>query len=94
MGYDRLIFRQHAIERMAARDIEPDEVRAVITHGEVIANYADDTPYPSRLMLGWIKDRPLHVVAADNDDDGETIIITAYVPDPTLWDEDFRSKQS
>jgi hypothetical protein len=94
MRYDRLIFRQHAIQRMATRDIKPDEVRAVIAHGTVIARYDDDTPYPSRLMLGWINGRPLHVVAADNDDDGETIIITAYVPDPDLWDEDFRSKQS
>jgi len=79
---------------MAERDIDPDDVREVIRHGEVVASYADDKPYPSRLMLAWVNERPLHVVTADNDVDGETIIITAYVPDPDLWDEDFRSKKS
>ena len=53
-----------------------------------IKEYPDDKPYPSRLILGWKEGKPLHVVAA------ETIIITVYQPDPTLWNADFRSKKS
>jgi hypothetical protein len=36
--------------------------------------------------------RPLHVVAAYNDADGETIVITVYEPDPALWSDDFRRR--
>jgi hypothetical protein len=36
----------------------------------------------------------LHVVAADHDEANETIIITVYEPDPTIWDDDFRSKRA
>ena len=43
-------------------------------------------------MLGWDSERPLHVVAADNDDE-ETIIITAYEPDPMIWESDFKKKK-
>ena len=74
-------------------DIAAEDVRAVVLQGEVIAEYADDTPFASRLMLGWVKDRPLHVVAADDDEAGVTIIVTAYVPDPDLWSDDYRSRR-
>ena len=90
---NRLIFRVHAIQKMFERSISRSDVAYVIEHGEVIREYPDDTPYASRLMLGWRNKRPLHVVAADNDADEETIIITAYEPDPDLWESDFRKKK-
>ena len=89
----KLIFRVHAIQKMFERGISRQDVLYVIEHGEVIREYRDDTPYPSRLMLGWREKRPLHVVAADNDADNETIIITAYEPDPLLWKVDFKHKK-
>jgi hypothetical protein len=93
MSYDQLVFRVHAVQRMAERAITIDDVRDVVQNGEVIHEYPDDTPYPSHLILGWRSTRPLHVVAADNHDAQETIIITVYEPDPDLWKPDFRSKK-
>lgn len=90
---NKLTFRVHAIQRMFERAITPDEVKNVIAHGEIIRKYPDDTPYPSRLILGWRGEQPLHIVAADNTDEDETIIITVYVPDPNLWESDFRTKR-
>jgi hypothetical protein len=48
--------------------------------------YPDDTPYPSRLIVGCYKGRVIHVVAADNFDDEEIIVITVYEPDTSEWD--------
>jgi hypothetical protein len=79
----RLVDRVHAVIRMFQRSILESEVRAIVEEGEVIERYPDDQPYPSRLMLGRPGDRSLHVVAADNPVDGETIVITVYEPDPT-----------
>ncbi len=78
---------------MFERSISHDDVRDVVEFGEVIRDYPDDHPYPSRLLLAWRGDRPLHVVAADNETDDETIIITAYEPDPTIWKPDFKTKK-
>ena len=89
----KLTFRLHAVQKMFERQISTEDVREVIENGEVIREYADDRPYPSRLMLGWIGERPLHVVAADNPADSETIIITAYEPDPAMWEADFKRKK-
>lgn len=94
MAYTNLTFRQHALQRMFERGIDAKDVRQVVEHGEVIKGYPDDKPYPSRLILGWKKGKPLHVVAADHTVAAETIIITVYQPDPALWNADFRSKKS
>jgi hypothetical protein len=84
-------FRLHAVQMMFERNISPDHVIDVVKNGEVIRQYDDDTPYPSRLILGWVEDRPIHIVAADADTD--TIIITAYEPDPEVWNADFKAKK-
>jgi hypothetical protein len=89
----KLTFRVHAIEKMFERGISRDDVRHVIDTGEVIHTYPDDTPYASRLILGWRDERPLHVVAADNETEDVTIIITAYEPNAALWEPDFRKKK-
>ena len=51
----QLVFRTHAVKRMFQRHISEKEVRHVIENGEIIEPYRDDTPYPSRLVLGWFK---------------------------------------
>jgi len=91
--HQRLVFRVHAVQRMAERAIVPADVRHALDTGEVIAHYPDDTPYPSRMVLGWIGPRPVHVVAADNDEDQLTVIITVYEPDPELWEPEFKTRR-
>ncbi len=94
MSRDKLVFRIHAVRRMVQRQISVDDVQHVLATGEVIENYPEDTPYPSRLILGWLGVRPVHVVAADDDRTGETIVITVYEPDPTEWESHFRKRKS
>jgi hypothetical protein len=78
---------------MFERRISEADVRQVLQHGETIELYPNDTPYPSRLVLGMINDSPLHMVAAYNGADDETIVITVYHPDPALWSADFRTRR-
>ena len=85
----RLIYRQHAVKRMFERGISTDDVAAALADGRVIQDYPTDTPYPSCLWLGYSHGRPVHIVFADNQDDGERIIITVYRPDPALWADDY-----
>jgi hypothetical protein len=89
----RLIFRKHALNRMFERAISEEDVRRVLTTGEVIQHYPHDAPYPSRLLLGWCGQRPIHVVAADIGDERATVIITVYEPDLQIWEADFKRKK-
>lgn len=85
--------RIHAARRMLERNIGIDEIEAVVESGETIEDYPDDKPFPSRLLLGWPQNRPLHVVAADETDSDVTHIITAYRPDPDQWEDGFKRRK-
>ncbi len=47
----------------------------MLKEGETIMDYPDDQPYPSRLVLGWVKSRPLHVVVARNLEDDSCYVV-------------------
>jgi hypothetical protein len=78
---------------MFSRNISETDVRFIIEQGVAIEKYDNDTPYPSKLLLGISNSKPLHVVAAFNNTDQEIIIITVYRPDPLLWENDFKSRR-
>jgi hypothetical protein len=93
MEANRLVFRVHAIRRMFQRHISEQEVRHVLETGETIETYPEDSPYPSRLVLGWCGSRSLHVVVADDTEGQETIVITVYEPDEGKWEEGFSRRR-
>lgn len=64
MPFEKIIFRVHAIQRMAQRGILDDVVKEVLRSGKVIEDYPRDIPYPSYLMLGWASNRPIHVLCS------------------------------
>ena len=82
-----------AIRRMFERSVTKSDIREVLEHGERIEDYPDDAPHGSALVLGWCGSRPLHVVAAENVAEDETIVITVYEPDPDLWERDFKKRK-
>ena len=94
MDYNRVMFSGHAIRQMFNRGLKQEDVLIVIRQGEVIIDYADDTPYPSCVMLGFVGDVPIHVVFAMDEQHKTGIIITAYVPDPKIWTDDFKRRRA
>ncbi len=88
----QFIYTSHALKAMISRNIIVADVTEVLK-GEVIKDYSDDKPYPSRLLFGFVKARPLHVVIAYNQLDATCIIITAYEPDTVMWNDDFKTKK-
>lgn len=96
-GKPRLIYRIHAVQRMAERGIGEEDVARVIAEGKEIESYPEDKPYPSRLLLGWVARQgspgrtPIHVVTAAGEN--ETIVITVYEPDPALWEPGFERRR-
>jgi Domain of unknown function (DUF4258) len=87
-------YSRHAFERMFERAIAPAVILEIIAKGEIIANYPEDRPYPSALILGFEQTRPIHVVVARNATTGECHVVTVYVPDPALWDATFKQRRT
>jgi hypothetical protein len=93
MSTPKIIFRLHAIQRMFERDISNiADLRRLLAEGETIEEYSNDFPNPTRLILGWLDDAPVHMAVSENRKTNETIIVTVYIPDPAQWMDDFRSR--
>ena len=86
-------FSAHAVQRMFERSVGKGDVVEVIRNGEKIADYPDDSPYPTCLILGFVQGRPMHVVLANSSEDDTGIVVTAYEPDSELWDDNFKNRR-
>ena len=90
-GKKKHLYLPHAIRQMSRPDrmITTDEVRSVIENGEIIEDYPEDSRGHSCLVLGKGKNkRPIHIVCSPRDE--FLAIITAYIPDPGEWSEDYK----
>jgi len=93
MNNPKTIFRVHAVQRMFERDVSVKNLLRATKSGETIEDYSAEMPEPSRLILGFQRKRPFHVVTSENLETNETTIITVYLPDPNKWSRDFRSRK-
>jgi hypothetical protein len=89
-----IVFTEHALVRMFERGISRADVREVMENGERISSYLDDKPYPSYLLLGFPNGRALHVVLAVPPEAGHGIVVTVYVPERRLWEDDFKKRRT
>ena len=90
--FEQIAITKHANERLKERKITADDIVNCISTGEIIKQYEDDKPLPSCLILGKsCNGSPLHIVVSN--DDTFIYLITAYYPDPTVWEADFKTRK-
>ena len=88
-----IFWRKHALEKMITRGISREEIIEVMRNGEVIRQYFEDRPFPSALVLGLPENRPIHVVVSFDETNEQIFVITAYEPDLTIFEPDFKTKK-
>ncbi len=93
MDCSRIDFSSHAVRQMFGRGLSSDDIVGVVQSGQCIKDYPDDSPYPSSLLLGWIRGAAVHVVVARDPAQGVCIVVTAYQPDPSLWTDDYERRR-
>ena len=93
MNFQKLVFSSHAIQQMFFRRISKEDVKIAINYGKVIEEKPDDTPFPSYLILDFVKNKPIHVVFSYDQKNDTGYVVTAYIPDPQLWIDNFRKRR-
>lgn len=95
MPYSAIEYSTHARQRMFERGLDVEDVEQALHAGEVIEEYPDTGRGASYLILGWSRERPLHVVASDKPARQVTIVVTLYDPrtDPDEWTSDYRNRR-
>lgn len=88
----KIIWKNHATQRLLQRKILKDNVIECVLNGEITETYISDKPFASCLVFGYICiSKPLHVVCSF---DGEYIhIITAYIPDNIKFNDDLKTRR-
>lgn len=89
----RIIYRLHARQQMAERGFTPADVREALITGTIVERkHHAGRPFPTRLLLRWSGERPLHVLVAD-DPTGVHYVITVYEPTLDRWQQDFCTRR-
>ena len=88
---ENMVITQHSRKRFSERGIGILDVVNAINTGEIIEDYPDDYPFPSCLILGKSGERVIHIVASI--DESMIYLITAYVPEPQNWEEDWKTRK-
>ena len=77
---NNIAFKTHAILRMQERKISAKEIKDVLCNGEIIAEYKDDFPLPSCLILGkTLNKRYIHTVFSENHSIRPIIFIMSFL---------------
>ena len=94
IGFGKLIISDHADEEANNDGLSFDEIYFSVVHGEIIARYPEDRPYPSALVYGnTFGGDPVHSVWAYNDETGFAVVITVYRPNRKRWERDWKTRR-
>jgi len=78
-------FSKHAVDRSVLRGISVQEIREIMSVGEIIEDYPDDKYGPSCLIFGMTdNERPIHIQCS-YPIRPIVKVITVYEPDPARW---------
>lgn len=88
-------FTEHATLQRLARDITVDDIKHALRNGEIIERNPHSAPYPSCLVLGWLKTGdPLHVKCSEGPHGPKLRIVTVYEPSDAEWEQDFKTRKA
>jgi Domain of unknown function (DUF4258) len=92
---DHVRISDHGFDEFRKDGILVDDVTAGVWDATAVEDYPTRARGPSVLTLQRdANDRPLHVVwAIAAGESGPAVLVTAYRPDPALWDEEFERRR-
>ena len=79
-------------EKLRLRKIKAADIEQAVQTGRIIEDYPEDRRGASCLMLGFVAERPLHILFGRLEMES-ILVITAYEPDPAEWEPDWATRK-
>ena len=84
----------HAYRMLYERKIERSEMISALYNGEIIERNLKDKPYPSFLVLGYLKSGdPLHIKCSSRKVSKRLRIVTVYEPKDEEWEKNYKTRK-
>ncbi len=85
---------EHATIQRIDRDITIEDIKRALLNGETIEHNPKSKPYPSCLVLGWLKTGdPLHIKCSLGTREPRLRIITVYEPSDKEWESNYKTRK-
>lgn len=85
---------EHATRQRIERNITVENIKQALLDGEIIERNPKSKPYPSCLVLGWLKSGdPLHVKCSMGTKEPRLRIVTVYEPSDEEWESDYKTRE-
>ena len=88
-----LLWTHHVNMRFGVRRVTRDMILGAVDTFEIIEAYPDDKYLPSYLVRGEHPDGVFHVLFAADVAGDNVRVVTAYLPDASKWDAEFRQRR-
>ena len=86
------VITAHAKQRMGTRRVSDQDIKRVITTGDVVEQHLDAGPFPKALFMAKVRDVPLYVSCAF---DGRFAhVVTVHWYDPSIWSDPWTRRRS
>ena len=79
--------------RLRQRALSRDIILSAVGSYEIIEEYPEDKYLPSYLIRAENGELVFHVQIATDIISENVRIVTTYIPEPSLWEEDFRRRR-
>ena len=89
----KVFWTYHVNMRLKHRFIRREAILESHASYEILEKYQEDKYFPSYLVRSVYGADTIHIVFAVDKEEGNVRIVTAYLPNPAEWDEDFRTRR-
>ncbi|MBF0397451.1 MAG: DUF4258 domain-containing protein [Desulfobacterales bacterium] len=89
----KLLWTYHVNMRLKNRRISRDAIIESFPYYEIIEEYPNDKYFPSYLVYSKYKNIIFHVLFAIDVQGDNARIITAYLPNPDEWENNFKKRK-
>jgi len=85
---------EHATIQRVERNITVEDIKRALLNGEIIEKNPKNKPYPSCLVLGWLRSGdPLHIKCSMGTKEPKLRIVTVYEPSDEEWESDYKTRK-
>lgn len=85
---------EHATIQRIEREITIEDIKRALLNGEIIEHNPKSKPYPSCLVLGWLRTGdPLHAKCSLGRKEPRLRIVTVYEPSDEEWEPDYKTRK-